>query len=133
MQGRHSHERGHGHGSGAGRRHQGRAAHLLEPAVLLCLMQGPVHGYALAEQLEAFNLEQIPLRRVYRALQGMEELGWIKSDWETEETHGPPRRVYGLAPEGQAVLADWMVSLRKSRDMIDGLLAAYREHAEGEA
>jgi PadR family transcriptional regulator, regulatory protein PadR len=125
MHGRH--ERGYGHGGGRGR--QGRAAHLLEPAVLICLMRGPAHGYALAEQLEAFNLEQVPLRRVYRMVQGMEEFGWISSDWETEETQGPPRRVYTLTLEGREVLADWMGSLRKSRDTIDGLLAAYQEQA----
>ena len=120
----------HRHGSGGRGRHRGRVAHLLEPAVLTCLLRGPAHGYALAEQVEAFNLEQVPLRRVYRALQGMEELGWIKSDWETEETHGPPRRVFALTPEGREVLEDWTISLGKSRDMIDGLLAAYREHTE---
>lgn len=129
MPGRHPHEHTHGHGPGGGRRRQGRAAHLLEPAVLICLMRGPAHGYALAEQLEALNLEQIPLRRVYRTLQGMEEFGWIASDWETEETQGPPRRIYTLAPEGEQVLEDWMTSLRKSRDTIDGLLAAYQEHS----
>ena len=93
--------------------------------MLICLMRGPAHGYALAEQLRAFSLEQVPLRRVYRMLQGMEEFGWITSDWDTEETQGPPRRVFALAPEGEDVLADWMESLRESREANDGLLAAY--------
>lgn len=125
MHGRH----GRGHGPGGRRRREGRTAHLLEPAMLICLMRGPAHGYALAEQLRAFNLEQVPLRRVYRMLQGMEEFGWITSDWETEETQGPPRRVFALAPEGEEVLADWMESLREGREAIDGLLAAYSNRA----
>jgi PadR family transcriptional regulator, regulatory protein PadR len=125
MHGRH----GRGHGPGGGRRGRGRAAHLLEPAVLICLLRGPAHGYALAEQLEAFNVGQVPLRRVYRLLQGMEEFGWITSDWETQETQGPPRRVFALAPEGEEVLADWMASLRESREVIDGLLTAYGQES----
>lgn len=114
------------HGWGHGRhRSQGRAAHLLEPAVLICLMRGPAHGYLLAEQLAEFNLEEVSLRRIYRLLQGMEETGWVTSDWETQETQGPPRRVYALAPEGRRVLAAWIESLRESRAAIDRLLAAY--------
>lgn len=123
MHGRH----GRGPGGSRGRRRQGRTAHLLEPAILICLLRGPAHGYALAEQLTEFNLDQVALRRIYRMLQGMQEFGWISSDWETQETQGPPRRIYGLTAEGNRVLADWMESLRESREAIDSLLVAYQQ------
>ncbi len=113
------------HGRGPGRQRSGRTAHLLEPALLCSLIAGPAHGYALAEALTEFSLEQVSLRRIYRMLRDMEEAGWVVSDWETERTQGPPRRVYALTPEGESVLANWMQYLQESRAAIDRLLAAY--------
>ncbi len=103
---------------------------MLEPTVLACLLRGPAHGYALADQLTEFGLEQVPLRRIYRSLQGMEELGWVVSDWDTQATQGPPRRIYTLTADGEQVLADWIESLRESRTAIDNLLAAYQQQTK---
>ena len=103
----------------------GRAGHLMEPALLCSLLEGAAHGYALVEKLGAFGMETVPLRRVYRVMQRLEELGWVSSDWEADRTQGPPRRVYALAPEGEQVLAEWMDYLRESRHAIERLLEAY--------
>ena len=114
------------HGYGHGRRRQsGRTAHLLEPALLSSLLDGPAHGYALAEALAGFGLGDVSLRRIYRMLRDMEERGWVASDWNTERTQGPPRRVYVLTSEGEQVLADWTEYLRESRTAIDRLLDVY--------
>jgi PadR family transcriptional regulator, regulatory protein PadR len=119
--------RGRGHwgdrGPGAG-----RASHMLEPALLCSLLEGPTHGYALVEKLGAFGLEAVSLRRVYRVMQRLEEMGWVSSDWEADCTQGPPRRVYALAHEGKQVLAEWMTYLRESKWGIDRLLEAYERH-----
>lgn len=115
------------HGRGHGRQYKGRAAHLLEPALLCSLLSGPAHGYALTEALSEFGLEQVSLRRIYRMLRDMEASGWVASDWETEQTQGPPRRVYSLTAEGEVVLSGWMRYLRESRAAIDRLVAAYQE------
>jgi len=115
------------HGFGHGRRRQsGRTAHLLEPAVLSSLLDGPAHGYALAEALAAFGLGETSLRRIYRMLRDMEERGWVASDWDTERTQGPPRRVYALTSAGEQVLAEWIGHLSESRAAIDRLLSAYQ-------
>jgi len=115
------------HGYGRGRRRQsGRTAHLLEPAVLSSLLDGPAHGYALAEALAAFGLGDTSLRRIYRMLRDMEERGWVASDWDTERTQGPPRRVYALTSAGEQVLAEWIDHLSDSRAAIDRLLSAYQ-------
>jgi len=74
MHGRHR-QRGRG-GRGPGR---GRADHLLEPALLCSLLHGATHGYGLAEELARFGLEDVPLRRIYRVLQGLEAAGWVTS------------------------------------------------------
>lgn len=112
------------HGGRHGRRQRGRAAHLLEPALLVMLQKGPAHGYALAEQVATLGLSGFSLRRVYRALQTMEQLGWIVSTWDAERAQGPPRRVYALTEEGKRVLEQWMADLRESRAVIDRLLGA---------
>lgn len=116
--------RGGGGGRGPG---YGRADHLLEPALLCSLQQGATHGYGLSEQLAEFGLEAVLLRRVYRALQSLEEAGWVSSDWETAETQGPPRRVFALTLEGRQLLHDWMAHLRESRAAIDRLLESYEQ------
>ncbi len=126
MMGHGRHGRGHGRGPGP-RPGYGRAGHMLEPALLCVLLAGPAHGYALVEQLDDFGLETVSLRRVYRMLQRMEEMGWVTSDWESGETQGPPRRVYAIAPDGEQVLADWMTQLRESKAAIDRLLEAYEQ------
>lgn len=122
MHGRHGLGRGGGSGRGPG---SGRADHLLEPALLCSLLSGATHGYALGEQLAEFGLAMVPLRRVYRALQGLEALGWVTSDWDSAQTQGPPRRVYALTIEGLGALEDWMAYLRESRGAIDRLLGAF--------
>ncbi len=121
MHGRHGRGRWRGGGPGTG-----RAGHMLEPALLCSLLEGPAHGYALVEKLGDFGLETVSLRRVYRAMQRMEEMGWVSSDWEPDRTQGPPRRVYALAPDGEQVLAEWIAYLEESKEGIDRLLEAYK-------
>ena len=106
----------------------GRAGHMLEPAVLRILMEGPKHGYALVEQLPSFGLSSVSLRRLYRLLQRMEEMGWVTSDWEADHTQGPPRRVYALTSDGESVLMEWMAQLRESKAAIDRLLDGFEAH-----
>ncbi len=93
--------------------------------MLVTLLKGPAHGYALAEAVAAFSMEQVSLRRIYRVLQTMEDAGWVSSEWEAERTQGPPRRVYALTPQGEAVLGEWVEVLQESREAIGLLLTAY--------
>jgi PadR family transcriptional regulator, regulatory protein PadR len=125
MHGRHGRGRWPGGGPGTG-----RASHMLEPALLCSLLEGPAHGYALVEKLGDFGLETVSLRRVYRAMQRMEEMAWVSSDWEADRTQGPPRRVYVLQPEGERVLAEWMTYLRESKGGIDRLLDAFERRRQ---
>jgi len=119
----------HGRGQAQGGRGQGpgsgRADHMLEPALLCSLLGGATHGYGLVEHLAEFGLAAVPLRRIYRALSGLEAMGWVTSDWDSAQTQGPPRRVYTLTGEGKAALEELMVYLRESRGAISRLLDAY--------
>jgi DNA-binding PadR family transcriptional regulator len=87
----------------------------------------------LVDELEAFGLEDPHPRVVYRMLRDMEENGWVTSSWDTEETQGPPRRVYRLAALGDEMLRTCMRYLRQTREQIDDLMGAYLQHMkEGE-
>jgi DNA-binding PadR family transcriptional regulator len=106
---------------------------MLEPTLLLLLHHGPAHGYTLLEQLEEFGLGEVNPSVVYRALRDMEEREWVTSTWDEEQTHGPPRRVYQIAAQGDEMLGLWVQDLEESRRKIDYLLRAYRRHMkEGE-
>lgn len=66
---------------------------------------GPLHGYAIGEELrrrsrEAFDL---PEGTVYPALHRLERSGLISSKWDTSS--GRKRRVYQLTSSGKKSLA----------------------------
>jgi DNA-binding PadR family transcriptional regulator len=65
---------------------------------------------------------------VYRILRGMEELKWVTSAWEGEQTQGPPRRIYRLSALGFEVLSQWIKDLERSRSWIERFLYKYQQH-----
>lgn len=120
-----------GRGRGWGRRRRARrAVRMLDPTLLLLLHHGPAHGYTLLEQLGEFGLGDLNTSVVYRALRDMEARGWVTSTWDSEQTQGPPRRVYCLTALGDEVLALWTQDLEEARKKIDYLLGVYRRHME---
>lgn len=79
--------------------------------LLATLRQGPLHGYAIVEQLRdqsegAFDLAE---GTVYPALYRLERAGLLSSTWTKAE--GRRRRVYRLTRRGRAELEretkDW--------------------------
>ena len=122
------------YGRGRGRhRRMGRVRRFLEPCLLLLLRQGEAHGYKLVSELERFGFEPEALdpSLVYRILREMEDMAWVQSRTD-EESQGPPRRVYELAPDGEDQLDRWVQNLRRTREEIDRLIAEYEgNHAEG--
>jgi len=101
----------------------------LDPALLLLLEQSPAHGYTLLTRMAEFGLEFLAHTVIYRALREMEERGWITSTWDEEETQGPPRRVYALAPAGRAVLACCIAQLQNTQQVLEYVLALHDELA----
>jgi PadR family transcriptional regulator, regulatory protein PadR len=114
--------RGYGKGRGSGR----RKMFFLESCLLVLLRREPGYGYSLMEGLSefGFNNEQMDISILYRALRELEEFGLVASSW-SDESLGPKRRMYTLTPQGEAVLAEWMESLRQRRREIETLEAAY--------
>jgi PadR family transcriptional regulator PadR len=113
-----------------GRGFSRRAVRFLEPTLLLILRDGPAHGYTMIDQLAAFGLGDVDPSAIYRSLRDMEVRGWVTSAWEEEETQGPPRRVYQLAPLGTEVLSWWMEDVRETAQIIQHLQEAYAQQPE---
>lgn len=112
-----------------------RISRFLEPALLLLLHRQPSHGYALIEGLDRLGMEAYPadVSAIYRILYDLEDAGMITSTRETEQTAGPPRRVYALTEQGEAYLAAWVQELQETDRLLHRFLDAYHEHVNGSA
>lgn len=122
------HGRGHGGGRGRGRgrrwigNHSLMDVRLVEPALLAFLQKKPSHGYGLLEELDKLGLGSISPSVIYRILRDYEEIGLVESGWDTDETQGPPRRVYGITDAGIEVLGRAKTSLQETVNRIEALI-----------
>jgi DNA-binding PadR family transcriptional regulator len=104
---------------------------LIQPAVLVVLAAGPLHGYRLAERISELALsggQEPDASGVYRCLKTMETKGLVASSWILSEA-GPAKRSYQLTPAGQRCLQKWIETLETYRDGITTLLKAARKAA----
>jgi len=115
---------------GRGVPHPRRITRFVQPCLLLLLHHGPSHGYNLIENLKEFGFAEDPVdsSAVYRYLREMEEEGLVVSQWDTEASAGPARRVYRLTEEGDRALAWWVAGLRETDRMLHRFLQAYDQH-----
>ncbi len=117
---------GRGWAMGGGRhsenRHSPLRVPLIEPAILFLLMQKPQHGYSILEAQRGLGLETIHPSVVYRTLRELEGLNWIRSEWDTDNTQGPPRRIYSLTDQGRDAFKSWCQELETIQQIISSLL-----------
>ena len=106
------------------------SAWFLQPTLLLLLHHAPLHGYTLIEELRRFGLGDLDPSAVYRVLRDMDTKGWVSSTWDSEETQGPPRRIYRLTALGDERLAGHMREFQQTQGRIDDLVDAYSRHME---
>jgi transcriptional regulator len=73
----------------------------LEMMILLTLRRGPLHGYAIAQEIEHRSEELLRVEEgsLYPALHRLERGALVESSWSAEE--GRRRRVYRLTPAGR--------------------------------
>jgi DNA-binding PadR family transcriptional regulator len=57
----------------------------------------------------------------------MEEIGLVTSEWDQDQSLGPQRRVYQITQDGEDYLASWVTDLRRTRQEIDALIAAFEQ------
>ena len=80
-----------------------------EPAllILISLADGPKHGYAMTQDIEAVSGQRLGPGTLYGAIARLEERGWIRPQPAEDR-----RRPYRLTAAGQAVLRARLDSLR---------------------
>ena len=115
-------------GAGRGRSAGVTIRRFMEPVLLLILHREASHGYDLVSALEPFGLGDVAPGPVYRTLRQLEASGLVESEWDTESSGGPARRVYRLTPAGRHQLADWAEELRETDSALHHFLAAYDRH-----
>jgi PadR family transcriptional regulator len=84
----------------------------LDMLILKVLAAGPLHGYAIAQQIGAISraLLQVPQGSLYPALHRLENRLLLAATWMRTEA-GRDAKVYRLTPKGrrqlQQEVADW--------------------------
>ncbi|MDQ6855019.1 MAG: helix-turn-helix transcriptional regulator [Actinomycetota bacterium] len=102
----------------------------MEPFVLLSLAQGgPAHGYELAQSMAALGFRRAAddASVVYKLLRGLEDRGFLTSEWGAA-AGGPPPRIYRLTATGRAYLDERAVDLERQAKRIKVFLERYRRH-----
>jgi len=57
----------------------------------------------------------------------------IESQWQTDVSSGPARRIYRLTRVGNAVLANWVAQLGETDQVLHHFLSFYHRHMQEEA
>ncbi len=99
----------------------------LQPCLLLLLAEGPQHGYTLMDALNRRELldHDVDVGNLYRALRRMEAEGLVTSAW-SDQGSGPNKRVYEIAPAGEALLRGWAGALEGRLRLLNRFLAEYQ-------
>lgn len=98
----------------------------LRPSVLLLLREQSGHGYDLLQRLTALGFRRDDPGRLYRALRGLEQDGFVRSSWEGS-AGGPDRRVYELTRAGMEELHVQARALAESEAALAAFLSRYAE------
>jgi DNA-binding PadR family transcriptional regulator len=97
--------------------------------ILVSLAPGPLHGYAVAKEVQALSENRVILSvsTLYTTLKRLLEDGWIERVGEDPEpdASGRPRKVYTLTERGQRIL-------RTEKKRLQSLLALVQTRTVGE-
>ncbi len=87
----------------------------LDLLILKSLSLGPLHGYGIIQRIRQMSEEMLTVEQgsLYPALYRIEQRGWVKSKWGTNETRRRAR-FYTLSRAGRRQLA----SEEKSWDLL---------------
>jgi DNA-binding PadR family transcriptional regulator len=105
---------------------------LIQPAILVILANGPLHGYQLAEQIGEMPMLggcKPDVSGIYRFLKAMERKDLVVSSWSVSES-GPAKKSYQITPTGKHCLRRWIGTLETYRDGIATLLKMARKAAD---
>ena len=94
---------------------------VLEFCVLSLLRGEELYGFDLVRRLSEVDGMVISEGTIYPLLSRLRRQGWVTTRWVESES-GPPRRYYGLTPDGRAALQDFAVEWQRFRDAVDQLV-----------
>jgi len=99
----------------------------MEPFVLLSLAETPAHGYELAQAVAALGFRRATddPSVLYKLLRGLEDQGYLSSEWGAAGA-GPPPRTYRLTRSGRAYLDERAADLERQARRIKVFLGRYR-------
>lgn len=95
--------------------------------LLLSLVHGPSHGYALCRELHRHGI-RLDASAAYRHLRRLEQDELVESRW-LESHAGPPRRTYRLTRRGRRRLERLAATIGAMHDLHDGFVSAYADRA----
>ena len=76
--------------------------------ILISLAPGPLHGYAIAKEVQALSKNRVILSvsTLYTTLKRLLEAGWIERLGEDPDPNegGRPRKVYTLTERGHSII-----------------------------
>ncbi|MFC4553867.1 PadR family transcriptional regulator [Georgenia faecalis] len=90
----------------------------LDLAVLGCLLDGPLHGYGIAQRLEARGFGRLKGGSLYPALSRLEDAGHVVTTWEQGE-HGPGRKDYSITDGGREYLDEGLAAWQSLTRALD--------------
>ena len=95
----------------------------LDGMLLAILKSGPLHGYAIVEEISRRSEGEFDLAEgtIYPALHRLEEAGLLSSSWEV--VSGRRRRVYALSHSGVEAVRERAASWRTFRSAVDAVFA----------
>jgi len=105
---------------------------LIQPAILVVLAEGPLHGYRLAERIggmPGFAGQKPDVSGIYRFLKAMQRNGFVVSSWDLSAS-GPAKKCYAITPAGRRCLRRWIKTLQEHREAITALLRVARKAAK---
>jgi PadR family transcriptional regulator, regulatory protein PadR len=79
----------------------------LDLLILRAVASEPRHGWAIAKRIEAASGEVLQIKQgsLYPALHRLEQQGWIRAEWRTNET-GREAKFYSITRAGRAQLEE---------------------------
>lgn len=102
-------------------------APFIEPAALMVLRSGSVHGYDLADKIgELIGVDKVDYGNLYRMLRRMEQEDLLSSVWD-DENAGRSKRVYDITDEGEKLLTAWVAALESLQERVTAFLESYHE------
>jgi PadR family transcriptional regulator PadR len=94
----------------------------VEYCVLALLRRREMYGFELVKTLEETGGLVTSLGTIYPLLARLRGEGLITTTERRSES-GPPRRYYGLTPQGRGVLAEFIGEWGRFRDSVDRLFS----------